>query len=108
MQAGKLRHRVTIQSPPTAQDEVGQPVGDWVDFATVWADVRFINGLEAARTGIPTSAVTASIRIRYLAGVSANMRVLHDGKVFDVKAVLPDSTSRRYLDLSAQTGNNNG
>jgi SPP1 family predicted phage head-tail adaptor len=108
MQAGKLRHRVTLQSPGGTQDAVGQPGGPWVDFATVWADVRYMNGLEAAKADVPTSVARASIRIRYLAGVVANMRVQHDGKEFDIKAVLPDTTGRRYIDLLAETGVNHG
>jgi SPP1 family predicted phage head-tail adaptor len=36
------------------------------------------------------------------------MRATYDGRTFDIKAVLPDSTGRRFIDLACETGANNG
>lgn len=108
MKAGDLRHRVLLQSLGTTQDSIGQPVIAWADFATVWGDVRFLSGLETVKADAPISVARASIRIRFLAGVVANMRATYDGRTFDIKAVLPDSTGRRFIDLACETGANNG
>jgi hypothetical protein len=36
------------------------------------------------------------------------MRVNHGGIIYNIKAVLPDSTGKRYITLMAELGVNNG
>lgn len=108
MRSGLLRHLVVLQVLGSTQDALGQPVIAWTDFATVWGDVRFLNGLETVKADMPIGVVRASIRMRYLAGVVPNMRATYDGKVFDIKAVLPDPTGRHFIDLACESGANNG
>lgn len=98
MAAGKLRHRVTIEQRAAGQDAAGQPATTWVPVATVWANVRHQNGLEAIKAGADTSLVKASIRIRHRSGLNAGMRVVFEGAAYDIKALLPDGR-RQYLDL---------
>ena len=102
MQAGLLNRRVTLQAPGTAQDELGQPIPGWADVATVWGDIRLKSGLEAIKAGAPVSTVQASIRVRYRAGITAGMRVLAGGVVYEITAVLPDLAKRVHVDLVAQ------
>lgn len=106
--AGNFRHRVQIQQLSGAQDAAGQPSQAWVLVAQVWADIRFDNGLEAIKSDLPTSIARASIRIRYLAGITAAMRVLHGAVVYDIKTVLPDPKGSVYIDLACETGANQG
>ncbi len=103
MQAGRLNRRCVIQQPGTAEDELGQPLPeDWVDVATVWADIRMKSGLEAIKAGAPVSVVAASVRIRYRAGVNAGMRVVHNLQAYEIKAVMPDVSGREFLDLACE------
>lgn len=103
MRAGELRHRVTIQAHTQAQDSWGTPLpGTWADLAQVWADLRHLGGVEAIRAGADTSMVKASCRIRWRDDVTAGHRVLHDGKVYDIEAVLPDAR-RQFVDLVLKT-----
>lgn len=108
MRAGPMRHRVLLQSYTEVQDETGSPVETWADVATVWADVRFRSGLEAVKSDAPVNVTSASIRIHYREGVVPTMRAIHDGRTYDIVSVLADPTGRKYLDLVAQTGENNG
>ncbi|ATQ77900.1 head-tail adaptor protein [Massilia violaceinigra] len=97
--AQTLRDLVTIQAP-AGRDAIGQPIpGGWVEFAKVWADILHTGGMEAIKAGAVTSTVQASIRLRQRAGLHAGMRVLHDGTIYKVLAVLPDKVRRQYLDL---------
>lgn len=100
--AGTLRHRVTLQQPASGQDAAGQPATGWVDVATVWADVRHASGLETIKADAQTAMRKASIRIRYRAGMDPAMRVVHDGDVYEIKAVLPDRTGRAHIDLACE------
>ena len=99
MQAGRLNSRCTLQAPGTATDEIGQPIPGWTDVATLWADIRMKSGLESIKAGAPVSVVQASIRVRYRAGITAGMRVVHNLQAYNIVAVLPDVGAREYIDL---------
>ena len=105
MQAGRLNRRCTLQAPGTTTDEIGQPIPGWTDVATVWGDIRLKSGLESIKAGAPVSVVTASIRIRYRAGINAGMRVVHNLQVYEILAVQPDVGGREYVDLVCQVVN---
>jgi SPP1 family predicted phage head-tail adaptor len=97
---GSLQHRIVIQAPSAGQDAIGQPVSGWATVATVWADVRFLAGLEAIKADSVASMLKVSVRIRAREVTNA-MRVLHDGKVLQIVAVLP-SADRRWVDLACE------
>lgn len=105
MQAGRLNRRVTLQSPSQSVDELGQPIPGWTDVATLWADIRMKSGLESIKAGAPVSVVQASIRVRYRAGITAGMRVVHNLVAYEINAVQPDVGGREYVDLVCQVVN---
>lgn len=103
MQAGRLNRRCVIQQKGPGENEIGEPLpDDWVDVATVWADIRMKSGLESIKAGAPVSVVAASIRIRYRAGVTAGMRVVHNLVPYDIKAVMDDVAGREFVDLACE------
>lgn len=104
MQAGKFRNRVAIQRRG-AGGALGQPSNTWEDVAQVWAHIRFGTGSETIRAGQIASKAQASIRIRWRTGVTAEMRVVADGVVYSIKAVLPDMQRREYVDLVCEVTN---
>ncbi len=110
MRSGPMRHRITLQQLSGAVDELKQPIpDDWENVVEdVFADIRYLSGLETVKSDAPVGVSRCSIRIRWRAGVTVGMRVLHDGTVFDVKSVLPDMTGRRHIDIVAETGQNSG
>lgn len=102
MQAGRLNSLVIIQSRSAGQDATGQPLTTWADVATVWAHIRHPGGLEAIKADAVVSVVQASVRIRYRAGLTAGMRLLHGATVYEISAVLPDEAGRQWTDLVCQ------
>jgi SPP1 family predicted phage head-tail adaptor len=102
MQAGRLNRRCTLQAPGTTTDEIGQPIPGWTDVATLWADIRMKSGLESIKAGAPVSVVQASIRVRYRAGITAGMRVVHNMVAYNIVAVMPDVSGRVFLDLACE------
>lgn len=98
MRAGLLLSRIAIEKRIQGQGPLGQPINTWVTLADVWADVRHLSGTESIKAGAVTSAVNASARIRWRTDVTAAHRVMHEGRAYDVGAVLPDSR-REYVDL---------
>lgn len=105
MQAGTLRHRVTLQRfeqgqdayGGVLQDAYGGPVETWADVATCWAAVDALSGREFFATRQVQSEVSHKITLRHRSGVTPEMRVLFGGKVFGIEAVLPDSKSTRLV-----------
>lgn len=106
MRAGSLDQRVTLQQKTVTHDEWGQPVGTWADVATIWANVRFLNGKEFITAGREAQQVGASVRIRRRA-VTSSMRLVHKGVVYAIAAVLPGPRNE-YIDLAVSAGVSEG
>lgn len=95
MRIGQMRDRITIQRNEPVRDAIGQPIDNWQDIATVWADVRFLNGKEFIAADKETASVNASIRIRKRE-VTTDMRVIYESERYDIVSVLP---ARENIDL---------
>lgn len=94
-----LTRRIDLQQRSGTQDALGQPIESWSNVATVWADILHPSGVEQIKAGADMSIVKASIRVNYRANLNAGMRAVHNGKVYDIEAVLPDETDRQYMFL---------
>lgn len=101
MQAGTLRHRVTLQSLVPMQDPVtGVVTHTWSTLATVWASVQPLSAREFLQASAVSSQVVARVRIRYFPGVMPSMRILHGERTYNIEGVLPDAVSgTEYLTL---------
>lgn len=109
MQAGKLRDYVTLQQAGEVQDSAGQMIPGWTQVAMIWAEIRYLSGLQAVRAGASVSVEKVSIRIRHRPGVVASMRVVDiGGVIYSIDAVLPNKQSRAFMDLVCTQGANNG
>lgn len=113
IRAGDLNRRIKIQVRQAGQDALGQPgTAGWMDLdpapGEVWASILFLNGKEYAVSSAELSRAQVSMRIRYRTDVTAAMRVLHGGAVYNIEAVLPDAAGHEYVDLACSVGTNNG
>lgn len=93
MSAGKLNQRVTLSGLSAGTDALGQPLQTWVDVATIWADVRFVSGIETIKAGREISTSRASVRIRCRDNVSSQMRVRIGGVEYDILDIIPSHDS---------------
>jgi SPP1 family predicted phage head-tail adaptor len=84
MQAGKLRHRLTIQQPDMNEGTAGEELPNYSTFATVWGDVQPLSGSEGLQGRQATSEVTHKIIIRYHAGITSDMRITWNGRFFNL------------------------
>lgn len=99
MNIGRLRNRVTIQRLAPGQDEYGQPLQVWENYAVVWAEVKDVSGREYFESRqIPTSSVTTKVTIRYRSGLDAGMRVVGGKRVLNIQSIIdPDGKKRELL-----------
>lgn len=111
MQAGKLRHRVTIQSPAVTQNAHGQDEITWSTFASRHAaDVRQLTGRELWNAQQIKPEITLRVHMRWLSGVLAKMRLVwHDGttdRVLPIEAppINPDGKKREMVLYCKEAG----
>jgi SPP1 family predicted phage head-tail adaptor len=109
VKAGSLRNQIVLQSRDNGTDDAGQPVQTWTTLATVWADIRGANGLNAIKASLDGVEINAySFRIRYRTDVDAAKRVVFNGQNFDVKQVRHDHARKEWTDLICEVGGNAG
>ena len=99
MKAGQLDQRIVLEDYVSYQDSSGQPIQEWAPFAHAWAAVEPLTGREfiAADAGVGES--TVRLRLRYLPGVRADMRVNHDGVLYEITHVADVRSQGRELQL---------
>ncbi|EPK7574242.1 phage head closure protein [Klebsiella michiganensis] len=110
MQAGKLRHRVTLQEPVKEQNSTtGAVINTWRDVANIWAEVSPLSAREFIAAQASQGEITTRITIRYRAGVTRKQRILYRDGIYNIEGVLPDPRSgREYLTLPCSEGVNDG
>jgi SPP1 family predicted phage head-tail adaptor len=110
MRAGVLRHRVLIEQPVTARDPVtGDVVETWATYAaSVPAEIVPLSGREFLQSGANQAELTARATVRWDAGIQTTMRLVHEGRAYQITAVLPDPTFARHATLMLGTGVNDG
>jgi SPP1 family predicted phage head-tail adaptor len=105
MQAGKLRHRLTLEQSTDTNNTRGEPIPTWSTVAYVWAAIRPNSGREGLAADQMYSSATHRISIRYRAGVVPKMRFVKGARVFDINAVLNvDERNREMVCLATERG----
>ena len=101
MQAGKLRHRVTIEQVSTAPNSFGEPVETWAPFVTVWASREDLSGRELFVAQQWRADVTTRFELRYVAGLTPAMRVIDNGPLYNIARVADKDGRGRTLTIIA-------
>lgn len=101
MEAGDLRHRITIQQRTDTQDAYGEPIPAWTTWATVWAAVEPQSGQEAtiAMSQQSEARLRVRVRVRYRTGLSVLMRIVWQGKTYQIEAISEVKSNRREFHL---------
>jgi SPP1 family predicted phage head-tail adaptor len=96
-----FRHRVTIQTLTLTATDTGGRTEAWSNFATVWASLEPKLTREVVFGEKLETRVTHIIRMRYLAGVTTDKRILFDNRTFQIKAVIIPDEIKEYLQIEA-------
>jgi SPP1 family predicted phage head-tail adaptor len=82
---GKMDRRITIQQLTQGIGaDYGEPTQTWSDWATVWANVYYGGGREFEQARQVNAEISAQFQIQYCSGLLQTMRILYDGKYFDI------------------------
>ena len=88
MDAGRLRERVTVQQAAESRNAIGETVLSWSTFAERWASVEGVSARESLAYGQQQIDVTHRVRLRYLAGLTQNMRIQWRGRTLEIISLL--------------------
>jgi len=109
--ASKMKHRVTFQSEVLTSDGIGGNSISWTNFTTVWASIdslsshsgRSLNAEKNFAGGI-NEIKPVKITIRYISGISSNMRIMFDSRVFNIRSVVNVDEKNEILQIFAEEG----
>jgi SPP1 family predicted phage head-tail adaptor len=85
---GKLRERVTVQIASGTTNALGETVLAWSDSSAVWASVEGVSAREALIAGQQETSVTHRLRLRYLPGLTQQMRFAWRGRTLEIVSLL--------------------
>ena len=117
MKSYRLFHRVAIQEAVRAQDPTtGEITDTWaayeLDDGTVLdavpAEVLTGPGKEQRLSGADYASTDARINIRWFEGLNQAMRILWDGRIYNITSIETDITGRREWRIRATEGLNDG
>lgn len=111
IQAGRLRHRVSIQRRQESQNsDTGEINHTWVNvWSSVPAEIVPLSAREFVAAQSVQSEVVARMTIRYRAGLTAKMRIVHKGTAYNIAGILPDADSGlSYITIPLSYGVNEG
>lgn len=79
LDAGRLRHRITLQSATQTRDSSGTPIDTWSDVVTLPAEALAVGGGEQLRGRQVHAEATMVFIVRWRADISVAMRVVWGG-----------------------------
>lgn len=109
LNAGELDQRITVQTPASTVDALGQRTETWTDVATLWAQAQPLRGREFFAAGQVQSEAAVRFRIRYRTGIDGTMRVLWRGVPHAIVAEPMDVDGGKHtLELMCSAGIRDG
>lgn len=116
MLAYRLRHRVAIQEQVETQDSnTGAYSIAWENVIldsyvldAVPAEVLTGAGREMIEAGAVQGEIAARINLRWFPNLTQAMRIVWDGKVFNIHSIETDLTGRQEYRLKCTAGGNDG
>jgi SPP1 family predicted phage head-tail adaptor len=86
--AGKLRDRITVQIASGTTNALGETVLTWSNSTSVWASVDGVSSREALTAGQQEVSITHKVRLRYLPGLTQQMRFAWRGRTLEIVSLL--------------------
>lgn len=112
MRAGRLNKVVSFEQRPTTQvaGGSGDQSATWTVFASgIYAEVVPLSGRELMAAQAVQNMGTSRVRIRYLPGLTAKMRMVMDGLYYNIASPPRDTDLRgREMIFEVEDGLKNG
>ena len=86
--AGNYRHKITFLKNHGGKDSYGEVIGDWKTFKSVYAAVDPLLGNEYFSALTIDSKVEIKFNSRYIQGITNDMRIQHNGKIYEILSAI--------------------
>lgn len=103
--ASMLKHKLTLQKEVQTADGVGGYARTWQDMLIVWGSIISTGGKENVRGKQLQAEITHRIVLRYTDKIDAGMRLIYDGRAFNIRTINNISEENRTLELLVVEGN---
>lgn len=97
MRSGRLRERVTVEVRDETLTDSGTPDGGWVEFVSRRAAVREVEGKEGYEADQSVARQTHEVRMRYVADLTRDMRVVWRERILHILAFVVDERRREIV-----------
>lgn len=89
---------MTIEQAVKTRLASGDPISTWDAFvADVYASIEPLKGMELWNAQTMNPQVTHKVQIRFVAGVTSDMRIVHRGRYLNITDVTNDEERDEYL-----------
>lgn len=99
--AGDMRHRITLQHLNTGKDSDGFVVDEWQDLVSVWAAVQNLSGREFFEAAAVQMEQSLRFVIRYRKGITQDMRIAFRGELYGISSIDNNAYQNTQLILLA-------
>ena len=97
-----MPHKITIEQRVETKNSIGEDITTYTEFKQVWANVSPLSGKEYLSNSELQSSVSGRISMRYLSGVTSDMRINWNGRYFDIISAINTEERNRELILMVE------
>lgn len=101
MEIGKLNKRIIFQNSITIENEYGFEIQEWGDYITVWASSTNLSGREYFAAMQIQAENTIKFTIRYNKNINESMRIIFDGKNYDITFIDNIKFNNEFMEIKA-------
>lgn len=99
MEAGRMRHRITIQYKVVVKDTYGAETITWTTYHSCWAEIEPLTGREFLESRQTQAEEMLRMTTRYKSGITPAMRVSWSSRYFDIQSVIEVEELGREIQL---------
>ena len=99
MQAGKLRHRITLQKEVKSKNDFNEWVTTYTDWWTGWAEVLPSVGNAYFASKQLDAKVDGVVKMRYRTSVKPTMRIKYGNRYLSIVSIIQPQERKRELHL---------
>jgi len=104
LHSGMLRNHVTVERMVIVPDGIGGGTATWTTLYQPWAYLAPATGWEGMQGMQLESPITHTCYIRYNADITPRDRIVHRGRVFNIRSIADIEEQRVFMELKCEEG----
>lgn len=97
-----LNKRIVIEESVSTPDGAGGFISSWVEFATVWAEIKPVSTDEKFTSMQVKNTATHFITVRYIDNLKESMRINYNSRIFKIISIINPLEKNRVLEVLAE------